>query len=125
MSMSPITLNTKVYSPIQNSNGVARWSERSGGIPNSYSPLDITVREPAAGVKNFRAISKLLVPVVSTEATSCSCVGDFLRQVGYEVTMTANVGSTTAERTDAYLRFKDLVASPEFIAAFRDLTPSY
>lgn len=125
MSLSPITLNTKVYSPIQNSNGIARWSERSGGVPNGYSPLDITVREPAPGVKNFRAISKMLVPVVTTVDSSCSCIGDFLRQTGYEVTMTSAVGSTTAERTDAYLRFKDLVASPAFIAAFRDLTPSY
>lgn len=125
MSLSNITLNTKVYGPVGNIAGTAKWLDRTAGVPNAYSALHIVVKEPAAGVKNFRATAKLLVPVVQTDESACGCPGDFLRQAAYEVTMTSNVGSTTAERTDAYLRFKDLVASPEFIAAFRDLTPSY
>lgn len=125
MALANITLNTKVYGPTGNMNGTAKWLDRTSGIPNGYSPLHLAVKDPGPGVKNYRSSAKLLVPVIQGDDTDCHCIGDFLRQIGYEVTMTANVGSTVAERTDAYLRFKDLVNSAEFIAVFRDLTPQY
>lgn len=125
MSLSNIVLNTKTYGPVGNLNGTTKWLERSSGVPNGYAPLHLAVKEPGPGVKNYRASAKLLVPVIQTVDSDCTCIGDFLRQIGYEVTMTANVGSTVAERTDAYLRFVALVETPEFIAVFRDLTPQY
>jgi hypothetical protein len=118
-------LNTKVYTPVSNLSGITKWSYQAGGIPNGYSSVQLSVKEPASGVKNYRATGKLLVPVVKDDDSTCGCIGDFLRQIGYEVTMTANVTSTAAERSDAYVRFKDLVNTPEFIAVFRDLTPQY
>ncbi len=124
MSLSPITLNTKVYSPVGVFSNTAKWEDRTGGIPNGFSPLTLLVKQPTPGVANYRASAKLLVPVVQSAETACACPGEFLRQTGYEVSMTAAVGGTTAERTDAYLRFKDFVASAEFIAAFRDLIPA-
>lgn len=125
MALGNLTLNLKVYTPVSNLSGVTSWKYMADGIPNGYSSVQLQVKEPTAGVKNYRATSKMLVPVVKGEDSTCGCVGDFLRQIGYEVTMTADRTSTAAERTDAYLRFKDLVATPEFIAVFRDLTPQY
>jgi hypothetical protein len=125
MALGNLTLNLKVYTPVQNLQGITKWQYMADGIPNGYSSATLSVKEPASGVKNYRSTGKLLVPVVKGEDSTCGCVGDFLRQIGYEVTMTADRTSTGAERTDAYLRFKDFVATPEFIAVFRDLTPQY
>jgi hypothetical protein len=67
----------------------------------------------------------MLVPVVAEESSECSCEGDFLRQIGFEVTATINAGSLLSERTDAYDRFKDWVSHANFLAAFQNLDPTY
>ena len=120
---SPITLNTKVYAPSDMNSGAARWMERGGGVATSFSPLTLRVVSPAAGVKNYRVKSNLLVPVVATDDSTCGCEGTFLRQIAGEITVTISQMSTAAEREDFYLRLVDYVASDAFKNAIEDLEP--
>lgn len=125
MAFANVVLNTKTYNPSDVTSGMARWMERSGSSPQAFSPLVLQVRPPAAGVKNYRVYSRMVVPVVKADDSACGCEGDFLRQIGFEVTATISHGSLLTERTDAYLRFKDWVAATNFVDAFQNLVPTY
>lgn len=121
------TLNTKVYTPIGvKPDGITQWQNRDSDSPQGYSLLTLQVRSPSPGSKNYRATSKLLVPVVQEEDSACGCAGAFLRQIACEVTFTIDSTSTAAEREDAYERFKAWVNdATNFEAAFQDLLPTY
>lgn len=120
------TLNSKVYVPNDVSGGVTKWMERSSSAPAGFSPLTLSVRAPSAGSKNYRAVSKVLIPVVQGEDSACGCAGTYLRQISYEVTAVIDASSTAAEREDAYERFKAWVNdATNFEAAFQDLVPTY
>lgn len=120
-SFTNITLNTKVYNPADIVSGSARWMEKSGGVGTSFAPLTLRVVPPAAGVKNYRVQSKMLVPVVADDNSTCACDGEFLRQIGGDISITVANGSTLAERQDFYERFKAWVGSTQFKAAVENL----
>jgi hypothetical protein len=124
-SFANVTLNTKVYNPSTIEKGMTKWLERSGGVPNSFGVLALSVTPPSSGAKNYRAYTRMVTPVVKGEDSSCGCAGDFLRQIGFEVNATFAPGSTLAERTDAYLRFAAWVSHANFIAAFQNLEATY
>jgi len=116
-----VTLNTVVYVPTGLQSGLASWVNRADGTPGAFSLLTESVQSPSATGKVFRAQFKLSVPIVATASTACSCAGDVLRTGNVEVTFLLPNTSTTAERTDLYLRFKDLVASGIFSDAIENL----
>lgn len=113
-AFAPIVLSTKTYTNSDIGQGVARWLEKSGGYGTSYSPLTLKINPPTANSRNFRVISKLLVPVVSSADSALGPAGTFLRQIGYDLTVTSSNGASDAERLDAYERFLDYIASDEF-----------
>lgn len=123
-SASNVVLNTKTYAPSDIVSGTMRWMERSGGYGSSFSPLTLRVVPPAAGVKNYRVTSKLLVPVVATDDSACGCEGQFLRQISADLTVTIAAGSTAAERAEFFLRLSDWVADAAFQAAVENLEPT-
>jgi hypothetical protein len=113
-AFAPIVLNTKTYTNSDITAGNARWLEKSGGYGTSYSPLNLRVAPPTAQSRNFRVTAKLVVPVVSAADSGLGPTGTFLRQIGYDVTVTSAAGASDAERLDAWTRFKDFVNSDEF-----------
>lgn len=123
MAFGNLTLNSKVYEAQDIPGGTARWVEKSGGVGTSFSPLTLKVAPPAAGVRNYRVDSKLIVPVVSLTDTALGPAGTFLHQIVVNTSVTVSNASTAAERTDAYERFKAFVATTAFKDAFEDLTP--
>ncbi len=120
---APVTLNTKVYNPIGIVDGVAKWRETSAAFPQGYSILSLSMKSPSPGSKNYRSVSKMLIPVVQATDSGFAQAGTFLRQSAYEVTATLDSALTAAERTDAWTRFKEWVASSQFEDPFADLIP--
>lgn len=122
-TFAPITLDTKVYTNSDITGGIARWMERSGGAPASFSPLTLQVKPPAAGVRNYRVTAKIVIPVVQAADSACGCAGDFIRQDSFEVVYTTSNTSTTAERTHALAAIQAFMANAVFSAAVISLEP--
>lgn len=108
-----VTLNTVVYDPAgqDSASKLVLWFNRAGGILNSFSRLTQRFRQGIGAAKASEISFRLEVPVVATSDTTCSCAGALLRTGYAQVTFTFAESSTTAERTDLYLRLKDLVAT--------------
>lgn len=123
MAFSNLTLNTKVYEAQDIPGGTARWVEKSGGVGTSFSPLTLKVTPPAAGVRNYRVDSKLVIPVVSLTDSALGPAGTFLHQMVVNINVTTSNASTAAERTDAYLRSLGWFQATPFKDAVEDLTP--
>lgn len=116
MTQSNMTLNTKVYAANGSSNGTSFWVNRDDGIAAGFSSVEQTVKEPSTGTQ-VKIDHKLTVPILASADTTCGCAGSLLRTSTVMISVWVNKDSTTAERTDVYLRLKDLVADPQFIAA--------
>lgn len=116
-----ITLNSKVYSYDGMTNqAISQYSDRSGGVPSSFSPLTSKVEDGSAS-SNTKVRWKLKVPVVATVDSDCSCAGSLLREYITDIVVTVPPGSTATERTDLEARISDLVASAEFSASIISL----
>jgi len=73
LSASASTLDSVVYSPVGFVQpGVAKWADRSGGIPLLYPSLTMSVRLPTAGSKVCRVVTKLALPTADITAPSTS-----------------------------------------------------
>jgi hypothetical protein len=120
-----ITLNTKVYAFGGSNSDTATWVDRSAGVGGGFSVVtekfDSTPQKGAVQ----RMLFNLSLPVVSATDTACACAGDVLRTSSVQISIWVPQNSTLAERTDFYLRIKDLVASTPFINGVENLDPTY
>lgn len=116
-----LTLNTVSYVPTGVVAGLAGWINRGSGVPGAFSRASISVNDPGPSGKVYRVTAKLALPTVAATDTDCACAGDVLRTDNVTVEFLLPVSSTTAERTDFYLRLKDLVASAPFVDAVENL----
>lgn len=117
-----VTLNTIVYSKAGVNGGVASWINRAAGVIAGFTVLKQFFKSPVSGTQT-KIDFNLSVPVVATADSGCHCAGDLLRTNSVTVSVWVAATSTTDERTDLYLRLKDLVATPMFQAAVKDLDP--
>ena len=111
MTMS-ISLNSKVYNfDGYDRNGVAVYTERSGGVSTSFSILTFGLER----LKDYdRLTIRLSLPVVATEDSSCSCVGSVLRTTRMTWVIEEPSTSTTLELTDLEARLSDLTSTTQF-----------
>lgn len=120
-----VTLNTVVYNPAGTASGRTNWVARAGdGIISSFSTLWQSFKLPTTG-KQIKIDFQIAIPVTASADSQCSCAGELLRTNTATVSVWVADSSTTAERTDLYLRLKDLIASATFIAAVENLDPAY
>lgn len=109
-----ITLNSLVYDfDGYDRNGVAVYTDRSGGVPTSFSVLTFQAEQKQ---DYTRLTIRLSVPVVSTESSACSCPGSVLRTSRMSVVFDIPNSGTAVERTDLEQRIEDLVGSAQFSA---------
>lgn len=117
----PITLNTHVYSyDGMTAQAVTHYSDRSGGVPSSFSPLTSKVEDGNAK-SNTKVRWKLKVPVVAATDSECACAGSLQREYICDIVVTIPPGSTLAERTDLEARIGDLTANAAFAASVINL----
>lgn len=109
--MANIVLNTKTYVYAgTTAAGVVTYQERSSGVVSGFGTLDGLVRYG----DRTRITSKMYLPVIAADNSSCACTGEVLRSCNADVNLRFDNTMTTAERTDFALRFKDWAASPAF-----------
>lgn len=124
MAQTNMTLNTKVYAANGSAGNIPSWIHRGDGVSAGFSVVKNTMKDPVTGTQ-VKIDFKLDLPILAASDTSCSCAGDVLRTSTATISVWVAKSSTTAERTDLYLRLKDLVADPQFIAAVQDLKAPY
>lgn len=120
-----LTLNTVSYSPAGTSNGISSWVSRVGGVLNSFSNVTQRFITGSGARKMTKVTHRIEVPVVATADSTCSCAGALLRTSSCQIEFWLDPESTLAERTDLYLRVKDLVAATMFVASVENLDPAY
>lgn len=122
MNQTDMVLNTKTYAKSGTESGTNRslWIYRGTGVASEFSTVSETIKNPVTGTQ-IKIDFKLDLPIVATEDTSCACAGDVLRTNTATISVWVAKSSTTAERTDLYLRLKDLVADTQFIGAVENL----
>ncbi len=118
-----VTLNTVVYSPNGLRNGIASWISRAGGVLAGFSKLTQKYSDPVSGTQT-KIDFNLSIPVLATADSTCACEGELIRTNSATLSFWVAGTSTLAERTDLYLRVKDLVASTMLIAAVENLDPA-
>lgn len=119
-----VTLNSVVYTPGGTNNGVAKWTNRSGGFGTSFSNILEKFVTPAKSPV-VRIEFDLDVPIVATEDSACSCAGDLLRTSTVKISVWVPAASTSAERLDLLTRIQNLVAATPFTDAVHNLDPAY
>lgn len=120
-----VTLNTVVYSPDGAPSGVPLWTNRAGGVLNSFSRLIQRFVTGSGGLKLTKINYKVEVPIVATTDTTCACTGTLLRTSMATIEFSLSPDATLAERTDLYLRMKDLMATDLVKNAVENLDPAY
>jgi len=123
-----ITLNTKVYSPSgspDNTPGVTSslWMDRSSSLAGGFSGLSSKFKTPKGA--QTKSDWNITLPTVAVADTATFATGDVMRTSSASVSVWLSPNSTLAERTDLYLRLKDLIASAPFIAAVENLDPAW
>jgi len=80
------------YGFVTNQPGVAKWADKSGGIPVGYPTFTMSVREPTKASRVYKVTAKLDIPTLEqtsastasgiqpapTKAYSCQAVMEFL-----------------------------------------------
>lgn len=118
-----VTLNTHVYNPAGLLSGVARWIDRTAGVLAGFSVLTQRYKDPTTGVQTKIDFS-LSIPVIATADSVSHETGELVRTNSVTVSAWVASTSTLAERTDLYLRLKDLVATSLVSDAIENLNPA-
>lgn len=118
-----VTLNTVVYSPAGLKNGVASWISRVGGILAGFSKLTQTYRDPTTGTQT-KIDFQIDIPVLATADSAYAYVGELLRTNSAHISFWVAGTSTLAERTDLYVRVKELLENALVSDAVENLDPA-
>lgn len=109
-----IVINSKTYTfDGFDRNGVAVYTERSGGVPTSFSVLTFGIE---TGKDATKLTIRLSVPVVAEDDSDCSCAGTVQRVSRFTWTLEEPNTGTTTERTDWQARIEALTATAQFEA---------
>lgn len=122
-----VTLNSVVYTPAGTNNGISTWADRSGGVSASFSFLTQSLKTTTstAGTSRTKVEYRLAVPIVAASDSECACAGSLQKTSSIDFLFLLDGNSTLAERTDLYLRAKDLIATALMVSSVEDLDPAY
>jgi hypothetical protein len=83
-----------VFTPVGYSQpGVAKWADKSGGIPSLWPSLTLSVRLPSSGSRVCRVVTKLVLPTEDAVVP-----GQKAYDTLFQAEMVLNDRSTVAER---------------------------
>lgn len=122
MSAPNLVLNGKTYTFDSDVSGVITWSDKTGGIPAGFSKVTASLRPSAKSTSPYRVDLRIDIPILAAEDSSCACTGEVLRWETGRISVEIPFTGTTAERTDAATRLKDLIADATVQAMLISLT---
>lgn len=120
-----VTLNSIVYNPAAQSNGVLYWYDRSGGYATSFSPLTQTFVTNSGDLKRTKFTVRLEIPSVATVDSAYAQAGDVLSTCSFQGQFWMDGVASATERADLLARVIDLIGSTVVSDAVKDLDPNY
>ncbi len=122
-----VTLNSVVYTPAGTNNGITTWASRAGDYAKGFSFLTQSMKTTTSqtGSSRNKVEYRLSVPIVEASDTAFTAAGTLLRSSNIDFLFNVDGNSTLAERTDLYLRAKDLLASTLLVDSVESLDPAY
>lgn len=109
------------FSPVnKDSAGIARWADRSGGIALGFPTLSFSLKSPGAkGSRNYRAIAKVVLPVLEVTSPSTATGIQPAPTKAYDLSATVEIvmpeRSTAAQRADLLAYLKNYLANSAVI----------
>lgn len=118
------------FAPVKiDTNGVARWVDKVGGIALGFPTVTLSMRDPNKGSRAYKFTAKVVVPVL--EVTSPSTMTGIQPAPTKAYDMLWNIEgvmperSTLQERKDAFAFVKSFLANAVATAAVNDLESPY
>ena len=118
------------FSPVNiDQAGVARWSDRTGGISLGFPTVSFAMRNPSKGNRSYKMTVKVVVPVL--EVTSPSTATGIQPAPTLAYNMTANCEmilperSTQLQRDDLRAYLKNFLANAVVTAAAQSFESVY
>jgi len=103
------------FSPVNiDSAGIAKWSDRSGGIALGFPTISFSLRNPSKTSRNYKLTAKVVVPVLEVTSPSTSTGIQPAPTKAYDVT--ANVEMILPERSTAAQRADMIAYTKNFLA---------
>lgn len=119
-----ITLNGKSYGFTGFVNRISTYLNRPTGPASGFSELTAAVTNGVPSTKTKSRVRwRCVVPVVADGESPQHVEGDIIRMGDFEILVRAEATASSAELDDLCERIESLVASPEFTASVKGLTP--
>ncbi len=121
---------TRTFAPVNiDSQGVARFADRSGGIAIGFPMISQSLRAPANGAKNYRLTVKVVVPVLEQTSPSTATGIQPAPTKAYDMAFTGEFimpeRSVLADRKDLLAFVKNYLANAVVTAAVNDFESIY
>lgn len=118
------------FSPVKvDSNGVAKWHDKSGGIALGYPIVTLSVREPTKGSRAFKVQGKVVLPVLEVTSPSTATGIQPAPTKAYDVMCNVEIvlpeRASLQERKDAFAYLKNFLANAVFTSAVNDLEGAF
>jgi len=112
----------KTFSPNGTKEGIASWSDRSGGIALGYPTITHSLKTPTKGSRAYKMTAKVVLPIL--EQTSASTATGIQPAPTLAYNLLANIEFVLPERCTSAQR-KDLLAFVKnFLATTGVVTPA-
>lgn len=118
------------FSPVTiDSAGVAKYSDRSGGIALGYSTITLSLRQPTKDSRVYKVMAKIVTPVLEQTSASTSTGIQPAPTKAYDLTATVEIllpeRSTLSQRKDLLAYLKNFMANAVMSSAVQDFESVY
>lgn len=136
-AIAPLTLADGQATPVNHtfnpvnvdSNGVAKWADRIGGIALGFPVVTVSLRQPTAASRNYKLVAKVVTPVLDISSPSTATGIQPAPSKAYD--LTANIEfvlperSTLQQRKDLMAYVKNFMANAAMVNAINDFESVY
>lgn len=120
----------RTFAPVKiDALGVAKFAERSGGIPVGYPVITLSLREPNKQSRNYRILGKVVLPILEQTSASTATGIQPAPSVAYNCLGTFDLSlperCTLQNRKDLSAFIRGLMAHAVVTALVNDLDTIY
>jgi len=118
------------FSPVNiDSNGIAKWADRSGGIALGYPTITFSMRQPSKASRAYKVTAKIVTPVLEVTSPSTASGIQPAPTLAYNLMATVEFvlpeRSTLAQRKDVAAYLRNLLISGMFTQATENFENVY
>ncbi len=118
------------FSPVNiDALGIAKWTDRIGGISIGFPTITLSMREPSKSSRNYKVIRKIVFPVLEVTSPSTATGIQPAPTKAYELTNNSEwilpERCTPQDRSDLLAFAKNFDASAVFVDCIKSFETAY